>query len=132
VPAATALGACGGSDSARETSTAHFCTAYNSFFTGFADADPGDDAQAIRKLKAWARGMRDVGTPGGPPADARRGLELIITTAESLNEDASRAELDDLGASFTPAQAKDGAAFNARATQECPAPQVPASGSASP
>jgi hypothetical protein len=76
--------------------------------------------------------MRDVGTPGGPPADARRGLELIITTAESLNEDASRAELDDLGASFTPAQAKDGAAFNARATQECPAPQVPASGSATP
>lgn len=132
VLAASALGACGGGDPARETSTADFCAAYNTFFTAFAGADPADTTQAIAKLKHWARGMRDVGTPGAMPADARRGLELIITTAESLDEDPSRAELDDLGAGFTPAQEKDGAAFNAWATQECPAPQVPASGLATP
>ena len=39
----------------------------------FAATDPDDDASAIKALKDWAKRMKDVGTPAGIPADAKRG-----------------------------------------------------------
>lgn len=120
VLAATSLSACGGSGSPEGSSTGAFCEAYNSLFTAFAAADPNDNASAIKALKDWVKRMKDVGTPNGIPADAQRGLALIIKTAEDLDANATQQELNHLGSSFTAAQQKDGDAFNAWATQECP------------
>jgi hypothetical protein len=125
---ATSLSGCGGGSGApgASASTADFCDAYNSLYTAFASADPNDDASAIKALKDWAKRMQDVGTPDGIPADAGRGLELIIRTAAEIDDNATKQQLDDLSSSFTPAQQQDGDAFDAWANDTCPDPFEPA------
>jgi hypothetical protein len=130
--AVTTLGACGGTaESPKVPSTADFCAAYNSLYTSFTKTDPNDRASVIKALKDWAQRMKDVGKPADIPAAAGRGLELLVNTAAGLDENATDKELNDLSASFTAAQRKDGDAFDSWTGTVCTDPLESPSSSSS-
>lgn len=125
------LSACGGSDATGAPSSgasdsasasaakSDFCTAYTGLFASLTQAG-GDQLQAIAVLKKWAADMEIVGPPDDMPQDARRGFELLINTAKDIDDDATLEELTNLGESFDADQRKDGDAFSAWATEQCP------------
>lgn len=110
----------GGSDAPDNASEADFCEAYNSLFTAMSGSETGDTESAIKALKKWAADLEKVGTPDGMPADARHGFELIIETAKHIDDNASEESLQSLSGDFSTDEKKDGDAFTAWATEQCP------------
>jgi hypothetical protein len=110
--------------------TAEFCTAYNSLYDAFPAGTQPTDKQAVAAIKDWAGELKSTGTPKDMPADAKKGLDLVTTTVDKIEPDASQAEIQKLSDDMTSDQQAQSQAFGAYATKTCPmeAPsQAPAS-----
>lgn len=128
------LSACGGDDDAssapESASTDDFCTAYNSLYESLMQASPSageEQDAAVQALREWTERMRDTGTPEEMPDDARRGYELVLDTADDIDENSSMEDLESLGDDLTEEEQADAEAFSAWAQEECPmdAPGLP-------
>lgn len=131
---------CGGDDggssaakaeaSPSAATTTEFCTAYNSLYDAFPAGEQPTDKQAVAAIKEWAGEMKSTGTPENMPADAKKGFDLVTTTVDKIEADASQAEIQKLSDDMTADQQAQSKAFGAYATKACPmeAPsQAPAS-----
>ncbi len=111
----------GGSSAPDNASTDDFCGGFNSLFEKvLAQATSGDSSAMITALKDWAADMEKIGTPGDMPDDARHGFELFIDQAQKLDENASLADLQNLGDDFSDADQADGEAFGTWTEENCP------------
>lgn len=97
-----------------------FCDAYAGLFKQMGQMDPQDNQTIINGMKEWAADMREVGTPGDIPDEARQGFEVMVDSIEELDEDATQQELDTLGEDLTDEEQKAGDAFVDFANQTCP------------
>ncbi len=121
---------CGGDDGAdkgtetapKAASTEEFCTAYTSLFESFSAGETPSDEEAVTALKTWATDLEETGTPEEIPADARRGFDLIITTVDGLEDDATQADIQKLTEDMSTEEQADSTAFGSYAQTTCPTP----------
>lgn len=136
------LGAgCGGDDggsaaaqpapSPSAATTSEFCDAYTSLSEAFPAGVQPTDKQAVAAIKAWAGTMRSTGTPRGIPDDAQRGFDLVLTTVDKIEPDATQEDVRKLSEDLTPDQQAESQAFAAYASETCPT-KAPGGAPASP
>jgi hypothetical protein len=129
--AATALGCSddggdgGGGDKAADqpptnASTADFCGAFEDLITELsglgADAQP---AEAVGILKGAGSDLAEIGTPEGMPEDARSGFELVLEEIEGLDDNATKEDINNLGADISEAQDADMQAYQGYLRKTC-------------
>ena len=124
------LTACGGGSGGGSGSSApdnasmdDFCAAFNNLFESVmteATSGGADSSGMIAAIKKWASDMEDVGTPADMPDDARHGFELFVDQAKKLDENATLADLENLGQDLSSDDQADGEAFSAWTTKNCP------------
>jgi hypothetical protein len=113
----------GGSSAPDNASKDDFCQAFNGLYSKvMAGADSTDAKSTIAALKEWAGDMKKVGTPDEMPDDARKGFEVFVEQASQIDDDASLADLNDLGKDLPQEDQDAGDAFGDWATKNCPAP----------
>ena len=69
-----------------------------------ADAKP---AEAVETLKKSGDDLGEIGTPEDMPDDARAGFELVLDEIEKLDDDATREDINGLGADISEDQQTD-------------------------
>jgi hypothetical protein len=129
------LAGCGGSDSDGDGGSAAdapkgaskdgFCEKFNGLYDNLLQSDPKDTSAAIKGIKDWAGEMEDYGTPSEMSDDARDGFEVVIATFKGVDEDASLADIQNLGDDVSEADNKLAEAFGDWTQENCPAPEVP-------
>lgn len=123
---AGSLTACGGGDGGSSAptsaSTDDFCTAYNSLFDSISATEPPSDAESVQALRDWADELEQTGTPKEMSEAARRGFEVVVKTVQSVDKDASQADIQKLSDDFTADETSDSEAFGKYATETCPTP----------
>jgi hypothetical protein len=126
---------CGGSDSSAadagndggsaggppaDASVEDFCGTFLDMIQQASEAGQDiSDADAIKVAKDTAAKLEDIGTPEGIPEGARRAFELAIERINSIPDDASRQEMDDIADDLTEAQQQDLDALTTYVTTTC-------------
>jgi hypothetical protein len=123
------LTGCGDDDSSTGASKKEFCGTFDDLVDDFqklgADAEP---AEAVKVLKEAGDHLADVGTPSDMPDDARAGFEYVLDQIDKLDDDATRKEIDQLGADATDQQQADQKAYQDYLNATCAALGEPSSG----
>ncbi len=110
-----------------EGSVEAFCAAYNTLFDSLSGFDPQlpekEQARlAVAALKEWAGRMADVEAPEEMPGDVEDGFEVVVETIEDLDDNATLDDFSNIEKSLSAAERKDGEAFTAWTTDNCPSP----------
>jgi hypothetical protein len=82
-----------GSGDGATVSVAKFCDAAETFESTFKETDTADLPTGLPALKAAARELEGLGTPGELPDDARKGLVLTLDKLIALPDDTTESEL---------------------------------------
>ena len=97
-----------------------FCGAFQDFYDALAEAGSGESADYMKKLKAQAERIDDVGVPDDIPDDAREGLQLTLEDMAELDDDATLADLGRLEEDYSAEDKERTAAFSAYLEETCP------------
>ncbi len=97
-----------------------FCGAFVDLIQQAREAGAGiSDAEAVTLAKQTADKLSKIGTPDDIPADARAAFELAIEKIESIPDDATRKEMDELAGDLTAEQDQNLSALTTYVTQKC-------------
>jgi hypothetical protein len=77
------------------------------------------DAEAIRLAKQTAAKLAEIGTPEDIPADARQAFELAIERIQSIPDDATRQQMNEIADDFTAEQQKNLDSLTTYVTNKC-------------
>ncbi|GAA1779863.1 hypothetical protein GCM10009795_027560 [Nocardioides hankookensis] len=128
------LTGCGGSDSdggdsgndaSKSVTKDGFCEKFNELYDNLAGASSDDPTTAIKGVKDWAAEMEDYGTPSELSDDERDGFDVVISTFEGIDDDATAEDLQNLGDDVSAEDNKSAEAFGSWTTKNCPSPSVP-------
>lgn len=128
--AATAIGcgdggsddkASGGSDEPpTNASSKEFCGAFEDLITELGKL--GQDAQpkeAVAILKDAGGNLGDIGTPEDMPEDARSGFEIVLREIDGLDDNATREDINNLGADLSDAENTQMSAYEKYLQETC-------------
>ena len=110
----------GGGGGGDAPSTDDFCGALEEFQDDFAATDPTKDLKAyIQTLKDAAESLEAVGKPEDMPADAQDGFDIYVEKITALDDDATDADLAEMGQVSDEEQSKLDA-LDAYVSKTCP------------
>lgn len=113
-------GAAASDEPPTNASTAEFCGGFKDLITELsslgADAKP---AEAVATLKKSGDALGEVGTPEAMPDDARAGFVLVLDEIEKLDDDATREDINGLGADISKDQQTDMDAYEKYLQETC-------------
>jgi hypothetical protein len=103
-----------------DASVEDFCTTFLDLIQKASQqGDDVSDAAAVKLAKDAAADLAEVGTPADIPADARRAFEKAIELINSIPDDATRKEMDDIAGELDEGQQKDLQALTTYVTATC-------------
>ena len=131
--AAGVLTGCGGSDSdsdsssdsgsdasAAAASTEDFCGGFQDLVAQFQQLGAGaKPAEAVKVLKKAGDDLAAVGTPSDMPEEARAGFDFVLDEIEQLDDDATRKQIEQLGAAASKQEQTDMMAYTTYLQQTC-------------
>lgn len=108
------------SDAPKDVSTDEFCEKFLGLAKQLVKIDIKDPGNSIAKIKVWADGMEDYGTPSEMSDEVRQGLEVVVTRFVELPADATVEELQTVGADLSAEDNKAAQAFGNWTGKNCP------------
>jgi hypothetical protein len=110
----------GGDASSAAASTEDFCGGFKDLVAQFQQLGAGaKPAEAVKVLKKAGDDLADVGTPSDMPEEARAGFDFVLDEIDKLDDDASRKEIEQLGAAASKQQQTDMMAYTTYLQQTC-------------
>lgn len=115
------LTGCGGGDDGppADASKDDFCANFQALDDDLADVEDADVPGAIKIIKDAISKIEETGTPEGIPDGARDGLQTTIDHINDLDDDASQADLDEVGESLSDTEQKNSDAFDDYLEKTC-------------
>jgi hypothetical protein len=109
------------SESSDPAASSDFCSAFETFVTDLSSLDQSaGDAEVVKALKAATDKLSKVELPSDIPDDAKAGFEKTIDAIESLPDDASAEDIQNVQNDFTDEEKANSEAFNAYLSEQCP------------
>jgi hypothetical protein len=95
-----------------DASKTDFCTAFDTFNADIGKVDTkASTKEQVKQAKAAVAKLAEAGTPQGIDAASRKGYETIVETISKVDDNASKADLQNLDKDLTTADRKNVAAF---------------------
>ncbi|GAA4747010.1 hypothetical protein GCM10023350_34710 [Nocardioides endophyticus] len=108
------------SDAPKDVSTEDFCEQFLGLAKQLVKIDIKDPAESIARIKEWAAGMEDYGTPSEMTDEVRQGMEVVVSRFVELPADATAEELQTVGADLSAEDSKATQAFGTWTGENCP------------
>lgn len=113
-----------------DASEKEFCTSLTSLFADLGSMTDASDADTIKAIKTWGKGLEEVGTPENISDEGRKGFELITEQVAELDEGDTTEDFAQMDAELSESENKAVDAFDTYTTDTCAsmspeAPELP-------